>query len=333
MLRRLFLPALIVVAAACDSAGEDRLLDLEADGTVDGAVFLDLDASGTPSADDAPAPNLQVALVSVGAADTVAVVRTDADGVFAFGDVPVGTYELVVPSNNLGDSIRVVFRDPPGLPVEQIGEDDETTITIGANDSIDVELGVGYHIVSVDDARGLPAGRRVMVRGIALAAIDALADASLYLQGDSHALRVTNATGPAVTRGDSVLALGTIGVRDGQPVLLGGNARIEGTDGPIDTVSLYAAAARTAGDGEFDAQLVALDAVLVTDTATVGARFIVTVEDPSGEVDVVVSSAAAFPTAVPGNELDVVGLLVPAPGISGIWHVRPRSPDDVTLRP
>lgn len=331
MLRRLLVPALVVLAA-CDNAGEDRLLDVDASGRVAGAVFLDLDASGTPGAADAPASNLQIALVSAGTADTVARVRTDADGVFDFGAVAAGTYDVVVPAGGLGDSIAVVFRDPPGLPIDQIDPDDDTSITVGRNDSIDVEIGVGYHVVSVEEARMLPAGRRVIVRGTALSGIGAVGDGALYLQGESRAIRVTSATGDAVVPGDTVFALGTVGVRDGQPALIGGNARIDGSDGAVDTVLLAAGDARTADGGAHDAQLIRLAAVLVTDTATVATRFVVTVEDPSGTVDVIVPGAAAFPEAVPGNELDIVGLLVPAPGVASTWQVRPRSPDDVNVR-
>ena len=34
----------------------------------------------------------------------------------------------------------------------------------------------------------------------------------------------------------------------------------------------------------------------------------------------------------PGFEFDVVGVLVPQPGLPGTWQVRPRSPADVLER-
>jgi hypothetical protein len=36
-----------------------------------------------------------------------------------------------------------------------------------------------------------------------------------------------------------------------------------------------------------------------------------------------------FDHPAPGDELDVIGILVPAPGIASTWNVRPRSPADI----
>ena len=329
MLRRTLLSAVVIFAAGCDPAGENRLLDIDANGTVEGIVFLDLDASATPGAADEPAVNFQVALVLEGTADTLARVRTDAEGVFTFENVPTGTYDVVVPPNSLGDSVRVVFRDPPGVPVELIGPADETSVTVARDDSVSVTLGIGYFVYSVEEARMLPAGRRVFVRGVALASINAIADSSLYLQGAMRAMRVTRATGDDVIPGDTVLALGTTGTRDGQPVLIAGDARIEGSDAPFDTIATTAGVARDADAAFLDAQLIRLREVVVTDTATIGSRFVITVEDPSGTVAVVVPAGSTLPAHAPGTELDVIGLLVPAPGVAGTWQVRPRSPDDL----
>lgn len=330
MLRRPFLLALAVLAAACDPAGEDRLLDIDAEGTIEGVVFLDLDASGTPGAVDEPATNFQVALVVEGTADTVATQRTDAEGFFTFDGVEAGTYEIVPATSSLGDSLRVVFRDPPGSRVEDIEPGELTSVTVGDDDSVSVALGISYFIVTVEEARALPVGRNVFVRGLALTGVGTLGDTAIYIQGDSRAIRATRASGDDLVPGDSVLALGTIALREGQPVLLNAEARLDGTGGAIDTIALGAGVARTAGGGVYDAQLVSLAEVLVTDTATVGSRFIITVEDPSGSVAVVIPEADdEFDHPAPGDELDVIGILVPAPGIASTWNVRPRSPADI----
>jgi hypothetical protein len=330
MLRRCLLAAL-VIAAACDSAGDDRILDLDATGTVGGAVFLDLDASGTPGAADEPAIDIQVALVREGA-DTIARTRTDDEGIFVFDNIPVGTYDIVVPSAELGDSLHVVFRDPPGSRVEDIEPDEVTAITVARNDTVEVELGVGYSVYTVEEARALPAGRRILVRAVALAPIDAIDDDALYIQGETRALRVTNADGDNVLPGDSVLVLGTTGISTGQRVLLNGIASLDGNEGLVDTLRVDAGTARNAGGGFYDAQLIDLIGVLVTDTATAGGRFTITVEDPSGEVAVVVPSDFDVDVG-PGSELDVTGLLVPAAGVTATWQVRPRSEDDLRPRP
>lgn len=330
MRRPAILAAFCILAAACDNAGEDRVFDIDASGTIEGAVFLDLDASRTPSADDDPAVNLFVALVVEGTTDTVARVRTNAEGFFTFPAVDAGTYDVVIPAGDLGDTIRVVYLDPPGSPIENIGPTEITSVTVGADDSVSVLLGVSYFIVSVEQARALPTGRRVFVRGLALNTFED--GDTLFLQGDTRALRVLGASGEDLVPADSALVLGTTATRDGQPVLLNGAAQFEGSGGAIDTLQLGAGTARTAGGGVHDARLVSLHAALVTDTATIGSRFVITVEDPSGTVAISAPTSFDFDFG-PGDELDAVGILVPAPGLASTWQVRPRTPEDVRLRP
>ena len=330
MRRHAILSALCILAAACDPAGGDRILDIDSEGTVEGVVFLDLDASSTPGPDDGPAVDLLVALVVEGTTDTVASVRTDAEGFFSFPSIDAGTYDVVIPPAGLSDSIRVVYRDPPGSPIENIGPTEITSVTVGRDDSVSVTLGVSYFIVSVEEARALPNGRRVFVRGLAL---NTFQDGdTLSVQGDTRALRILGASGEDLEPADSALVLGTVATRDGQPVLLNGSAQFDGSGAAIDTLELSAGTARTAGGGVHDAQLVSLHALLVTDTATIGSRFIVTTEDPSGTIAISAPVSFEFEFA-PGDELDVIGILVPATGVASTWQVRPRTPEDVTLRP
>ena len=70
----------------------------------------------------------------------------------------------------------------------------------------------------------------------------------------------------------------------------------------------------------------------MTDTARAAGRFVMTAENPGGTIDVSIPVGGIQAEYVPGFEFDVVGVLVPQPGLPGRWQVRPRSPADVLER-
>ncbi len=160
-------------------------------------------------------------------------------------------------------------------------------------------------------------------------------DTSAYLRDAGGALRLTNAqvtVGNFVAPGDSVRVLGTVALRDGQPVL--DIARIvllqPGTTSPsADTVTTSEAAAALAGAR--DADLVRIQASSVTDSATAGADYTVTVDDGSGPLVVVIDSVQGIPptAVVPGDSLRVNGVLVPTG--TGSWRLKPRVQADLTV--
>lgn len=328
---RMLLAALCAAALGCDGGGDD-LIDIDGTGVVRGLVFRDLDASGDLGGADEPARNLSVALVRAGSGETVARTRTASDGTFVFSAVPVGSYEVAVPSDALGDSVRVVYRDPPGLPVEQIDDDDLAAVTVGLADTVAVQIGVGYFVLDIAGARALPSGRRVFVRGVASAVFGATGD-TVHVQDSTHAIRATGAAGSGAAVGDSVLVLATTARRDGQPVLAPATVRTTGSGFRVDTTGVSAAVARTASGGRLDARLVRVAEVLVVDTSSSGGRFLMTVEDPSGSVGVTVPIALVRSEFVPGAEFTVTGVLVPRQGVQAVWDVRPRSAADIVRRP
>lgn len=327
--RRAFAVAAGLALAACEPAGTGNIVEVEASGTIVGLVFVDANASGTLDGADQPAALLTVALVLAGSADTVADTRTDAEGAFSFPFVAAGTYDVVVPASALGDTMAVVFRDPPGLPVGQIGPEDTTSVTVGDGDSASVTLGVAYPIVDVETARTLPVGRRVFVAGVTVAGVGTAADSTLFIEGTTRGIAVRRSPAITATAGDSVLVFGTTATRDGQRVLNEGSAAVRASDVAFDTIRLNAAQARTAGGGVHDARLVRVDQLVATDTARVSGRFIITAEDPSGTVEVSVPIARIQPEYVPGYEFDAIGVLLPRPGVVGVWQLRPRADEDL----
>lgn len=330
---RIALAALTLGIAGCESTGDDNVLEIQATSAVQGVVFVDANASRSfEAAEDQPAADIAVALVLSGTADTVARVQTDAGGAFRFDMIPVGRYDVVIPTVTLGDSMSVVYRDPPGEAVEDIGTGDTTSVVIGVADTATVRIGISYPLVSVEEARALPVGRRVLVHAITESAVGAVGDSSLYVQDGGFAIRATRVAAPTVLPGDSVLLLGRTARRDGQPVLADASATILVEGAPVDTAAVDARTARTADGGTFDAHLVRVSDLTVTDTTRTGGWFILTGVDPSGSVDVAIPLAGVLSVYVPGAVISVVGILVPDPGVAGSWQLRPRSTSDLVVR-
>lgn len=329
-------PAAVLFAAVamlgCESARNGSILDIEAEAAVRGVVFLDSNASADFEATDVPAANVTVALVLTGTADTVARIRTEADGTFSFPLVPVGRYDVVIPTAALGDSLDIVYRDPPGEAVADFAPDDTTSIALAAGDTATVRVGLAFPVLSIEAARELPAGRRIFVRGAALASSSAVVNGSLFVQGETQAIAATNVGANSIAIGDSVLVLGRTGLREGQPVLTNATAISLESAVDIDTLDVDAAGAASAVGGMHDANLVVVSDALITDTESVGQRFVMTIEDPSGQVDVSIPVTSALPTYVSGANLSVTGVLVPLSGGIQRWQIRPRSPADIEIR-
>jgi DNA/RNA endonuclease YhcR with UshA esterase domain len=96
------------------------------------------------------------------------------------------------------------------------------------------------------------------------------------------------------------------------------------------------ATAAAAGAGALDAELIHVESAVVQDTSRTGAgEFVLTVDDGSGPVDVVLDAQITFSPqfggAILGSTLDVTGLLVPA--TTGTrWLLKPRQNDDLVVQ-
>src|SRR5690606_11415896 len=91
--------------AACENAGQDRVLAIDASGSVVGIVYLDRDGNlelEVPA--DTHATGVDVSLVPRGAREPVAVATSGQDGTFRFDAVPVGSYRVTVDTTSIGDS-------------------------------------------------------------------------------------------------------------------------------------------------------------------------------------------------------------------------------------
>jgi len=312
----------VALLAACSNSGLDLDFPPEPTAGVVMSVYLDRDGSRTPTALDTVYVGARVALMQKGTNDTVQTVITGNNGTASFLNLKLGEYRLTVVPSSLGDSIEL-----SGI--------DRSEVRLEAATGVDtVTARLAYPEVTIRQARNLPIGRRVFVRGMILVGVQQFRDTTSHLSDSSGAIRMTRVslrgglTGN--NPGDSVSVLGLTSTRLGQPTLdLAVVARFATRPPPI-ALQVTTGEAATAKTGTLDAGLVQVTATIV-DTLTISPDFRVNVTDQSGTLAVVLDANLNFfrPAFSPGRGIQARGVLVPD-GIGG-WRLKPRDPSDVIL--
>lgn len=322
--------ASVLVIAGCGNAGEALVFPAFPNGSVSVGLYLDRDGTGTFSTLDTTFAGVRVALLSAGGVDTLETALSNANGIVTFSPVPVGSYRFVVDRAALGDSIGVVVGDTGVVRI--LARPDS------ANASRVVRL--GWQEVTVAEARALPVGRRVMVRGIVLAPMQAFRDSSMFLRDGSGFLRITGTrhrpgrTGNNL--GDSVTVVGTTGSALAQPVLLDGVVSSLGQGVAPTAEVISVTEARTARGGTLDAALVQVVGAKIVDTASVTPDFRVIFADAANNAD---RASALFDSLLLApKSLFQFGLTITVRGVlqprgDGTWMIRPRNGLDLTLTP
>jgi hypothetical protein len=312
------------LAAACSNAGSDFGLSVNTTNAVSVVVYLDRDGSRTPStAIDTAFNGARVALLIAGSTDTLKTVTTNIAGLARFNGVPLGQYTVVVVPASIGDSIEVQDINPADI-----------TVTVTDTNTV-VLARLGYPEVSIRQARALPAGRRVFIRGIVLAGVQSFRDTTSHVADSSGQIRLTRVTlrgGLTFNNpGDSVSALGLTSSRAGQPTL--DNALISkfGQRPPPTPLDISTGTAATANIGALDAALVRITGALISDTATVAPDFRVVASDGTGTLNIILDANISFIRSAfrPGRSMIVKGVLVPDG--QGGWSLKPRDLSDVLL--
>ncbi len=308
--------------AACQNAGEGKVLGISATGTVNGFVFWDRNGNRAPDPADTTLSNLPVRLVVQGTRDTAARGSSSASGRFNFTNLPVGTYTLVVDTAILGDSLRVIRVDT-------------STITLRPDDTLAVQITVAFPQLTIAQARAAPLGKKMFIAGVALISRGLFGDTTLHLGDATSAIRMTAVKSAVVFIGDSIRALGTRSTRDGQPTLNQATIFPLSTDAdpPFQVVSTVTASG--ASGGSLDAGLVRVLNAAITDTATVQGNRRLMVNDNSGLLEVRLDTLVGFRALAiigdtVGARIDVLGVLIPIG--PGAWRLKPRAPSDVVQR-
>jgi hypothetical protein len=327
------LAGVLALAVACVNEGSDLGFNTSASRTVVVGVYLDRDGSRTPIQTEG-FPNARVALLPKGSTDTFKTAVTSGSsqllGIAIFDDVPLGQYRVAVDPKSLGDSIQVQAVEllPDGVEVPDFG------VTF-PSDTTGVRVRLGYPEVTIRQARALPAGRRVFIRGVILSGVQSFRDTTSHIADSTGALRLTRVTllGGLTGNnpGDSVSVLGFTSTRAGQATLdNSGIARFATTVAPT-PLPVATGTAATASNGVLDAQLVRITGAVINEAFAVAPDFQVIVTDGTGTLTVLLDAQINFPTTpfVPGRSMNAVGVLVPN-GIGG-WVLKPRQLGDITL--
>lgn len=328
---RTALLALAALTGACEIDPADRIINFVPTATVQGVAFLDANRNGSfEVAVDERLTNIAVEVRRPGALEVVASATTDTAGLFQV-PVPIGSYEVHLAASVLGDSLEVAG----GVP----------SFTVDAqNNTATVAAGVRFRTVSPAEARALPQGTKVWLRGIALNAPALFGDSTVHVADAAATIRVTGVRPGGIGIGDSIFVLGTRSTRLGQPTLQVVSCHPSrpncflvnaGITFVPDTADVTAAQATSAGGGALDGALVRLAGATIADTATAAdGSFELTVSDGAGTATVVLSQSINWNpivTYTPPVVLDVVGVLVPTG--TGSWVIKPRGRTDLTVQP
>lgn len=312
--------AVLLGAAACDENAADRLLDIDATGAVIGVAYVDRNGNGQLDLPgDGPQPNVRIQLAAVSGGTTVATALTNALGAFEIRNLPVGDYQVRVDSNSVPDSLRLVRID-------------SARVRVPAADSVGVLVTLSFANVTVAAARALPAGRRVFVEGVTLNGLGTFGDSTLHVADSTGSIRAVRVVSANVTAGTRVRVLGTTELRDGQQTLADATITQLASAAQPQPVLLTTGSAAHANNGARDAALAQVVAApIVGATTTPAGDFMISVNDGSGLLEVIIDRSTGINTAgfIPGAQLTVTGVLVTA-GV-GKWQLKPRTAADLTV--
>jgi len=315
--------ALSLALAGCDPAGLDLGFGAEPTGEVAVGVFLDRDGSRGATPFDTVYQGASVSLRPIAGGAPVATTTTDIQGIARFSQLRLGDYLVTVAPTSIGDSIQVSDVSPDSIRVTAVAS------------QVPVTVRLAYPETSIRQARLLPPGRRVFVRGQILSGVQVFSDLSAHMNDTSVAIRMTGVallgglTGNSP--GDSVVVVATTGQANGQPILTSATlTRVAARPAPVPK-AITSGVAANAQNGALDADFVLVSSVVISDTATVGADFRVTASDGSGSVTILLDANIGFVTGGfrPARTMSVRGVLVPD-GLGG-WRLKPRGGGDVTF--
>jgi len=292
--------------------------EVEGEGDIAGTLYYDADRDGVfdPFAGDEALSGVDVALRARGTEQVLSAgqATTDANGRFALQGIPVGTHDLFVA---LPESVGAVCQNP--LPVSvYIGE--TTNVRVAGQESC---------LIDIAEARELPGGEPVTVRGTATVAKGNISSAYFWIDDGTAGIKIYAPAAPSVQEGDVVEATGLTEIAFGE-------FEVNATSGTVEVVGVAPVPDPTVITGEqlvshdFQGSLVTVEGVEVTevDDHSEGSSYNVTVSAPDGSNFVMrIDSDAGLTTEfVVGNVYDMTGVVSPFGGAEQLY---PRSDADV----
>lgn len=308
---------------SCMDATDVELLQIPDAGVVFGQAFLDVNGSGAIDTGDSPLVGTAVLLTAPGTGTTMQQATTDANGLFLFEDVPLGTYSLTIEAGVLGDSLTTFSA--------------AATFNVEFGDTLQLNLGATYPILTLSEVRAAVPGRRVFTHGVALNARESNGDGVVHLREGAAFLRATGVDPLTISPGDSVRMLGRTAVDGGQPVLSQVTAGVLRQNAVFIAPQLVTiATADAANGGALDAALVRLGPAEIGDTATIGGQLQFWAHNGADSVQVVLRDYLLISPNPPIRPDTIVrmiqatGLLRPYMDASGPrWRLLPRGTADL----
>ena len=315
---------LAVAVYGCETGSTDPFT-VDATGAVTGVVWLDQNGNAVLDGNDTSVGDVTVLLVPRAGGSAAYSGQAGSGGVFLIEDVLVGDYLAEVDPGTVGDSLRVLRVD-------------SARVTVLANDTAFVVVGLTYPALPTDSARALPPDSRVFVEGLVLTPWNVYGDQSLHVRDSTGAIRAIRVLPTAAAPGDSVRLFGTTTVQLGQPVIKDAQTFLlrTGVQSP-DPDTITTGQVPGAAGGALDAELVHLDSAVVQDTTRNAAgELLFTVDDGTGAGEVLLDRDIPFQLQfgqeIIGTILRVTGALVPS-ATGGDWVVKPRSRADIVIGP
>jgi hypothetical protein len=319
---RLFALTLLTVVG-CSNAGEELVVITQSRSSVELVVILDRDGTGTFTPPDTVLGGAQVSLRSPSGGQAIQTKTTGPGGIAAFQNVPVGDYIITVDAATIGDSIVT------GVPAPV-----RITASYDPQNTPPVQVFTGYRQAFIRQVRSLPQGQRVLIRGLVLAGVLSFRDTTAYVADSSSQIRLTRAilagNVSGNNPGDTVVVVGTVSSRAGQPTLDLAVITQIGFRLPPFPILLTTSQAAGASGGVLDAALVQISGV-ISEAGNEGLDYRVVGDDGSGPLTVVLDALGGFNRAafVPGKTMSVRGVLVPDG--TGKWRLKPRNPFDTSV--
>jgi hypothetical protein len=162
----------------------------------------------------------------------------------------------------------------------------------------------------------------------------AFADSTVHIADETGSLRTVRVRPANIFAGNRVRMLGTLAIRDGQPVLSNVTPAVIGQGILPLAPNLPTLQAASANGGALDAALVRISQATISAINSVAGDLVLTVSDGSGPLEVVLDRDLGFsPGSFAINRvINATGVLVPS-GQSGRWVLKPRSTNDLVVLP
>jgi hypothetical protein len=193
---------------------------------------------------------------------------------------------------------------------------------------------VGNARATIAQARTLPVGRVVLIEGVALNGWATFADSTVHVSDDTGYIRAVQVRPAAIQAGNRVRMLGTVAMRDGQPVISNVTPSVLGAGLLPLAPALPTGVAATAQGGQLDAALVRVTEAVILDITGTAGEFIMRVNDGTGVLEVLLDRDIGFQTVnfVQNRVLTITGVLVPIPPAQGGgWRLKPRQQSDIIV--